>query len=216
MIAKVCVSISLLSLLGCAQTNLAGGKSPHIESAAMYQLGDGKQTIRCDSRVVPNICAGSGLLSSPLLFDCSDERFDCVFDTLNVMAVPKGGYALGESYQAFGASLKVERCFGDQATCEMAVISSRCEDASDCTCRLAEHKQKTIFYFSRERGIIAFYTTLENTSELADKGIGSDFFNDAVPMMTYFLIAEKGLLRAPWVLEKTSSREHPRRAECRG
>jgi hypothetical protein len=57
------------------------------------------------------------------------------------------------------------------------------------------------FYFSRELGVTTFYTT----ADLAAIGVDSKMLVDAIPLMTYFLVAEKGFLRARLALRRATS-----------
>jgi hypothetical protein len=191
--------IFAMILWGCigdpapAQTQLA---APKVD---MYKRGDGRETISC--RIgSPGDC-GSRELGPELLYsDCSDEQFLCLMSTADVLAVPKAGLKPGQEYSVFGAKLAVERCFGDQATCEVAVISSRCADAEICTCRSSLKGRTTRFYYSRELGVTAFYTVAGD----ARVGMDAAMLADALPLLTYVLVAEKGFLNAPLSLRRAS------------
>jgi hypothetical protein len=137
-----------------------------------------------------------------IFYDCSDQQFECVFNAVgaDVLAIPRAGLSLGQHYSAFGADLTVERCFGDQASCEMALIRSECADTRGCSCPAAEHRRTTKFYFSRDLGITSFYTT----SDLSSIGVDAKLLADALPLLTYVLVAEKGFLRAPMALRKAT------------
>jgi hypothetical protein len=142
----------LTSLLaGCV------GNSTADRQQEMYRLGDGRDTIACTYAPDLDVCASRGLLGS-LYFGCSDQQFDCVFDGFNVMAVPKGDLVAGQTYTVFGAALTVERCFGEEQSCDIAMISSICSDDPVCSCRRADiGRTRMTFYFSRERGVTAFF-----------------------------------------------------------
>jgi hypothetical protein len=56
-------------------------------------------------------------------------------------------------------------------------------------------------YFSRELGVTAFYTT----SDVSSIGVDSKMLADAIPLITYILVAEKGFLRAPLALKRATS-----------
>jgi hypothetical protein len=58
------------------------------------------------------------------------------------------------------------------------------------------------FYFSRELGVTTFYTT----GDFGAIGVDSKMLADAIPLMTYSLVAEKGFLRAPFGTPKSDFR----------
>jgi hypothetical protein len=173
---------------------------------AMYIRGDARETIECSSGRVPRQCGPveiSGLPGQPY-FDCSDAQFKCLFNG-DVLAIPKtGGLTMGQKYSSFGANLTVERCFLNLASCEMAMVKSECADPQTCGCRSG---RTTMFYFSRERGITAFYTISEPPSDMGEppSGVDPKMLTDAIPLLTYILVAEKGFLRAPLSLPRATS-----------
>jgi len=99
-------------------------KAPRVE---IYQRGDGRDSIGCiNLRILISArLAKSSDTYSPTV---PDHEFECVFDDNNLIAVPKQGFAAGETYSVFDATLTVERCFGEKDPCEVAMISSMCAD----------------------------------------------------------------------------------------
>src|SRR5258708_263286 len=188
--------ILTMCLLGCAGEKPYDHEPIKIQSityGVMYRRGDGQDAIQCQGGHVPKICGSLGITGKQIYFDCSDVEFECLFNATDVLAIPKAGFALGQRYSAFGANLTVERCFGDQASCEVALIKSECADARICSCRSEVRGRALKFYFSRELGVTAFYTT----TDLSSIGVDSKLFEDAIPLLTYVLGVEKGFLRAP-------------------
>ncbi|HZF17533.1 MAG TPA: hypothetical protein VE046_16505 [Steroidobacteraceae bacterium] len=168
----------------------------------MYKRGDGREVIECESRHVPGGCGSletSGI-TEQVFSDCSDEQFECLFNSADVLAIPKAGLTVGQKYTAFGANLTVEQCFGDQASCGIAVIKSACADVQTCSCRSTVQGRATTFYFSRELGITAFYTI----GAPAAVGVDSKMLAEAIPLLTYVLVAEKGFLRASLALPRAT------------
>jgi hypothetical protein len=54
------------------------------------------------------------------------------------------------------------------------------------------------FYFSRERGVTAFFPEATGTADdLARQGADASELDDEIPLRTFVLVAEKGFLRAP-------------------
>jgi hypothetical protein len=195
--------ILTMCLLGCT------GEKPYDhepisipKSGVIYRQGDGKDAIQCQGGNVPRMCGSVGFTTKQIYFDCSDQQFECVFNAAgaDVLAIPRGGLNLGQHYSAFGANLTVERCFGDQIACEMALITSECADTSNCGCRSEVRGRRTKFYFSQELGVTTFYTT----SDLSSLGVDAKLLADAIPLMTYVLVADKGFLRAPMALRKAT------------
>lgn len=88
MMFTACLIPTALLLLGCAGRDLPAPTTSPAE-LTLYKRGDSRDTISCQLLLAPVICATSSGLVTPLYYDCSDAQFDCVFDTLNVMAVPK-------------------------------------------------------------------------------------------------------------------------------
>jgi hypothetical protein len=195
---------SLLLLLplfsGCvAEEPYDHGSIANPTAGAMYRLGDGEGAIQCQGGKVSRLC-GSGGIAGFVYSDCSNIEFDCVFDGTNVIAIPRIGYKLGQLYRSYGADLKVERCFGDQPSCEVAMIKSKCVDAEICSCRSAAPGQVLTFYYTRTRGVTAFYATADAPAI----GVDLNLFHDALPLLTYTLSAEEGFLRKPLALRKAS------------
>lgn len=200
------VLICLLTtcLLGCV------GEKPYDHDpirfqgrdGVIYKRGDGRAIVECRGSPVPNQCASldkSGVTDQVYL-DCSNDQFECLFNTSDVLAIPKAGLASGQKYTVFGANLTVERCFGDQGACEIAVIRSECADAQICTCRSAVPGRILTFYYSHDFGVTAFYAIARPTEVRLD----SSTLSDAIPLLTYTLVAEKGFLQAPSSLGKAT------------
>jgi hypothetical protein len=60
--------------------------------------------------------------------DCSDGQYRCVYGHYAVFAVPRAGLRPNSSFQAGGASLRVEQCMrGDKEVCQVALVSSDCQ-----------------------------------------------------------------------------------------
>jgi hypothetical protein len=188
----------LLFLAGCVGGRMTAHNSMH-PYMDMYKRGDGRETIQCRAIQPRNICE---TLSAPVLlyFDCSDTQFECVFDTMDVLAIPRAGLALGQQYSVYGAKLTVERCFGDQTSCTTALISSKCVESLTCSCRSGTTASTAFFYFSRDIGVTAFYSAPDISPDL---GIDAKMRADFIPLVTYALVAEKGFLRAPLTLDRT-------------
>jgi hypothetical protein len=62
---------------------------------------------------------------------------------------------------------------------------------------------KRLFYFSRDKGVIAYYTTIDESHAASEDAAA--LLANSVPMLTYFLVSETGFLKAPLKLEKVSS-----------
>lgn len=170
---------------------------------SLYMRGDANEAIECynGSRNVAAECGSlpvSGF-TGLIFWDCSDSQFECLYDG-GVLAVPRTDLAIGQKYTVFGALLTVERCFSDQAPCDTAMISSECVFGATCRCRFG---QTTVFYYSRERGITAFYQIGS-----APVPVDPKFVADAIPLNTYVLIAKHGFLRVPLALRKATSEDY--------
>jgi len=165
----------------------------------IYKRGDGHDSSGCEKSPARDICASHEEFGY-LFADCSDDKFECVFDDNNVFAVPKLGFATGQTYSVFGATLTVDRCFGERGQCNVAMISSMCADDAVCSCRDAEiGKTKAIFYYSSELGITAFYVTAPKIQEGGSKSAtDSAELDDAIPLRTYVLASGPGFLREHW------------------
>jgi hypothetical protein len=202
MSANTGLIVLTLCLLGCAAEKPYDHEpTQSIKSGVMYRSGDGQDAIQCQGGHVPKICGSVGFTAKQIYFDCSDPQFECLLNAAgaDVLAIPRAGLSLGQNYSAFGANLTVERCFGEQASCEMALIRSEC--TRTCSCRSAVRGRTTKFYFSRELGVTAFYTT----SDVSSLGVDSKMLADTIPLMTYVLVAEKGFLRTPLALRKATA-----------
>lgn len=192
--------ILTMCLLGCVGDKPYDHDSVQGVAGVMYKRGDGREVIQCQGGPVPRVCGTLEITAEQIYSDCSDEQFECLFNAADVLAIPRAGLSLGQKYTAFGANLTVERCFGDQASCAIALIKSECADAQTCSCRSAVPGRRTNFYFSRELGVTTFYTI----GEPAAIGVDSKMLSDGIPLLTYVLVAEKGFLRAPLSLPKAA------------
>lgn len=206
--------LATLGLYGCAHDRPYDSRPLQIHElpGVLYVRGDGSAVIQCQGGSRPTTCgelndAGGGSL---LYLDCSDARFECLYDTSDVLAVPKAGLAPGQRYTAFGAEFVVDRCFGDQPSCEIALIRSTCTDASTCRCRPSGPNRSLTFYYSRERGITSFYPI--GLPEVP--GVDAQLRADAAPLLTYVLVAERGFLRAPLALRPAESRRDASNSAC--
>jgi hypothetical protein len=194
--ANACPIIWVLFLQSCVGNPLTAHNSTPV-SGVTYKSGDG-ETIDCAHSRRVYAC---GSRSAPLFiyFDCSDEQFECVFDTSNVLAIPKAGLTLGQQYSVYGAKLTVERC---QHACKEALISSRCVEGLTCSCRGGGGISDitTFFYFSRDIGVAAFYFVPDVSPE---PGRDAKTLLELVPLQTFVLVSEQGFLRAPLALGRT-------------
>jgi hypothetical protein len=194
--------ILTLCFLGCAAEKPYDHEPiQSIKAGVIYRRGDGREAIQCQGGRVPSMCGSVEINAEQIYYDCSDERFECLFNAADVLAIPKTGLTLGQQYAVFGANLTVERCFGNQASCEVALIKSECTDARTCSCRSSVRGRTMKFYFSRELGVTTFYTT----SDVSLIGVDSKMLEDTIPLMTYVLVAEKGFLRTPLALRRATS-----------
>jgi hypothetical protein len=175
---------------------------PRSQHGVIYIRGDGRSHLQCQGGKTPSMCGSIESTGQQTYYDCSDEQFDCVFDGVNVFAVPKAGFSVGQTYRVFGAVLSVKRCYRDQALCDTAVVTSECAEKQICRCRSSLKAAKATFYFSREFGIVNFHST----AQLSDIGVDAEMQADAVPLLTYVLVAEKGFLRIPLALPRATLR----------
>jgi hypothetical protein len=195
-------------LAGCAVDKLYDSEPVQImgRPGTMYIRGDARGVIECSGGAAPRECGSVEISGVPgeIYLDCSDAQFECLFNG-NVLAIPKtGGLTLGQKYSAFGASLTVEQCFLNLDPCELAMIESECAAPRTCGCRSGS---RAVFYFSRERGITAFYRIADPPSGMGEPPKGIDpkkLMTDAIPLLTYVLVAEKGFLRTPLSLRRAT------------
>ncbi len=199
---KAWLIVLTLSLLGCTREQPNGNGAVQVQGLAgvLYKRGDGRDAIQCHAGPAPSDCGPVNMPEMPIIFDCSNENFECVFNSADVMAVPRSNLTLGQKYTAFGANLTVEQCIGDQASCEIAVIKSECADAQTCSCRSPFPGRTTAFSFSRERGVLTFYSVVDP----AAAGVDPKVVPHVIPLLTYFLVADKGFFRTPLALEKAT------------
>jgi hypothetical protein len=207
---NVCARLILLTvfLAGCAVDKPYDSEPIQImgRPGTLYIRGDARAVIECSGGPAPRECGSVEVLSlsGEIYRDCSDAQFECLFNGV-VLAIPKtGGLTLGQKYSAFGASLTVEQCFLNLDTCELAMIKSECAVPGICGCRPGS---RAVFYFSRERGITAFYRIAEPPSGMGEPPNGIDLkklMTDSIPLLTYVLVAEKGFLRTPLSLRRAT------------
>jgi hypothetical protein len=62
-------------------------------------------------------------------------------------------------------------------------------------------KRRTIFYYTPDRGIIAFYTVSDDPA-FSEMNVDAATLRDAIPFLTFTLVAPKGFLKMPTALEK--------------
>ena len=200
MSAKAWLIILMLCVLGCTREKPDGNETIQIQDLAgvLYKRGDGRDAIQCHAGSVPRDCGPVNMLEMPIIFDCSDKQFECLYNSADVIAVPRAGLALGQKYSVFGANLTVEQCIGDEGACQIALIKSECADAQSCSCRSVAPGRTMRFSFSGERGVLTFYSAVDP----AAAGMGPKVLPDVIPLLTYFLVAEKGFFRTPLALEK--------------
>jgi len=198
---SLCIA-AFVALAGCASASFPPSAPSRVD---LYRRGDGGESIVCMRAPDRDVCASSDQLGNQFS-DCSDADFECVFDYYNVFAVPKKGVALGQEFEVFGAALKVERCFGEANQCEMAMISSHCAAGAECACRVTDvGETRGVFYYSKEEGITAFYTTLPKDQHVGS-GAETAASDDAIPLRIYVLAAESGFLRERWNIRAAKTR----------
>jgi hypothetical protein len=193
------LSIALvMTLSGCMGNSPLPDSRANFTRLEIYSRGDGLDAIGCSLDPDLDACVSSDWRGY-VFRDCSNEEFACVFDGFNVMAVPKHRLVPKQSYTVFGSVLTVDRCFGEQAQCEQALISSVCADEGVCSCRRAGiGKTRAKFFYSHELGITAFYAESAGSSaDIARIGTDESELKDAIPLRTYVLGADKGFLRRP-------------------
>ena len=66
--------------------------------------------------------------------------------------------------------------------------------------------RKTTFYYRRDVGVTAFFTV----ADTAHIGVDADMLADALPLLTYVLVAEKGFLSAPLSLRRATMKTNCR------
>jgi hypothetical protein len=195
--------LATLCIAGCTDDAPWDGTPIQIwgREQALYMKGDASEEVECSGGNAPRECGSlstSGL-TDQIFFDCSDVQFECLFNG-GVMAVPRADLAAGQNYTIFGANLTVERCFSDQTSCDFALIRSECALGVSCRCRFG---QTTVFYYSRDRGITAYYHIGPPPVPVDPKYIA-----DATALFTFVLIAEHGFLRVPLALRKATSEDY--------
>jgi hypothetical protein len=201
--AKVWTVVLVVFLASCVNGPIdERNQYPKGEYGVIYKRGDRQSEIQCQGGKIPSMCGSIEATGQQTYYDCSERQFDCVFDGINVFAAPTSGFSAGQQFHVFGAILSVKRCFGDQATCDIAVVTSACAEARICRCRSPGNGAKATFYFSREFGIVNF----NSTADLSDLGVDAAMKADAVPLLTYVLVADKGFLRMPLALPKVTRR----------
>lgn len=204
-------TLLLLCLSGCAvERPYQADEKPwdsdpvqiHGVPGLMYIRGDGRAGIMC-SLSSPTECGDLDTfgMTEQIFLDCSDEEFQCLFNRADVLAIPRSGLVEGQEYTAFGANLTVERCFGEEGSCEIAMIKSKCKDSQTCSCRSEVLNRTTTFYFSNELGVTAFYTVGAHPFEI-DPQRATQLVTDSIPLLTYVLVAEKGFLRTDLPLRR--------------
>jgi hypothetical protein len=200
MTLKLMPLLLMALVMACTSVDSEARKAENSIKAALYKRGDGGEIIACRRVSNTDICI-SQEFPTPIFFDCSNALFDCVASPADVLAVPKVGISVGQHFFFFGASFSVERCFGEGKSCSLAMISSVCSDPVQCKCRSSLPGRRTIFYFSGIYGVTAFYSVGDIPP---GSGIDPKWISDAIPLMTYSLVADKGFLRAPLVLERAA------------
>lgn len=166
-IARPYSGLSAASLLAVLATffSVAFGQVNQSEHGTLYYSLDGQTEIRCLATPESAECglhrlapAGTGFfLPESIHYDCSDDRFLCVSNLVDVFAVPRKGLEPGMHYSAYrGASLVVEQCFRKVGNaCLSALISSECAKKV-CDCYLTPGKRITYFYYEKGRGVVGF------------------------------------------------------------
>jgi hypothetical protein len=197
---KVWLLLSSVLLCACASgasPSHGNRESPTATNWDMYKAG-GRSTIQCQGLGIARLC-GSMPSTTYMYFDCSNEQFECLFNSRDVLAIPRAGLSPGQTYSVFGATLKVERCFEARSGCQIFMISSTCSSDSDCEC--GPVKRRTIIYYTPDRGVIAFYTVSDDPA-LSEMNVDAATLRDAIPILTFVLVAPEGFLKMPTALEK--------------
>jgi hypothetical protein len=203
--AKVILALSIVLLASCAGRQSFDSEMVRLDrQGAIYERGDGRDEIVCAGGSVPRDCGSVDISGRQVYWDCSNEEFRCVYDGMNVLAVPTAGLAEGREYSIFGARLRVSRCFVDLASCEIAVVTSECEDAQICRCRSDLKHLRITFYYTRAMGVVSFFWS----ADLSDLGVTAEMQSDSVPLGTYVLITSEGFLKAPFVLPRVIPGRH--------
>ena len=194
--------VGAVLLAGCVNSSFEVPQTPKWH---LYNRGDSREAVDCSGGEIPRAC-GSRVLPAKIYFDCSDEQFECVFDTTFVMAVPRTGLSPAQKYSVFGSNLTVERCSGAGDSCEVAMVSSKCADAQTCSCR-SGMTPALYFYFVRNVGVTVFYSVTEDG---ALSGPDTKLLMDIRPMYSYYLVGERGFLSMPMGLERANLRTNCR------
>lgn len=203
--------VLLLALLGCSPASVDQEKSAQVRSD-IYRSIDGRSFIPCYTRDGQAEC-GERLFRRPVSdsfetgipaeesdwYDCGDQDFACVANPGYLMAVPKNGeLKVGQVFKVRGSELVVRQCFpfflDMDATCDTALISSRCADS--CGCFDGFFEFEVVFYYSKSVGISAFFL-VPQSKDLAAARVDR----------SWALIAESGFLKADFHLAPMNNRD---------
>ena len=209
---RAITSAVLLGLVAACGPTSEEGPSPPVDKEALqvdlYRAINGESYIPCSGKEALSAC-GERLYARPPSDEydagipstegewanCSTDEVDCILNYRYVMAVPKSDLHPGLTYKLHGAELSVEKCFEALMSefptpCEVALISTRCVD--DCGCLdEAERDGGVLFYYTRNIGITAFFTT-RNVREM----------RETHPAYSWTLIADQGFLKKPLSLQQ--------------
>jgi hypothetical protein len=192
---------ALCTVCVCGSTDTsAGSMSLRHVPVVVYDRGDKEDAISCSHGDGRDYCMSKDSIGFSFS-DCSDDKYNCVFDRFNVFAVPKQSLKKGLTFEVFGATLTVERCFGDSETCDLAMISSVCANDAVCSCRLiGTERSRSVFYFSSRYGITTFFTAIVESDTQVPR-VAAEEIRDEIPLRTYVLAGESGFLREHWNLK---------------
>ncbi len=110
--------------------------------------------------------------------DCSNEQYKCIFGSYRVFAVPRGKLSPSAAYVTAGSAFHVEECFrGDATTCQVALISSDCQQHSGIDACMEADGGRTrspnpgpvlYFIFNTDFGVTA-YGSVASPAQTADE-----------------------------------------------
>lgn len=192
-------------IAGCANGPTAA-PTEQFATWVVYKRGDSGERVECQGFGVAELC-GVTLGPLPTYSDCSDEQFLCLFDSASVFAIPRANLSLGQKFTVFGADLVVDQCFGGEDSCEVALISSKCLDLRTCGCWSGTEGTHH-FYFVKDVGVTVFYSLREKGA--GEGGEDAKALRNAIPLGSYYLVAERGFLVMPMALPRAAPR-----ASCR-
>lgn len=199
---KLLAMLGVVILVGgaaaCNPSNTGASSTDGAANNLLYVRGDGQQILCADGSGA--VRCGSSPLSdeNTIIYDCSDEGYNCIESQIFVYAVPKSGLRLDLEYRVSGAKFKVRRCSAgrfpnEDGICDSALIESECDGAKACQCfGLEENSAIALFFVRRDRGIVAMTTRPLRLSPEDDA-----YYRDMMPSLTYVLAGQRGFLARP-------------------